>query len=125
VSWRGPCSTTHYWQTGPRSALVEAVELLTQALNQIAALPATPPLRREQITLQVALIHPLMHVEGYTAPETTAAAKRARLLIEQAEALGEPPDDPLLVFSVPYSFVDTVGRNFQEKAWALSAATLN
>jgi predicted ATPase len=28
----------------------------------------------------------------------------ARLLIEQAEALGEPPDDPLLLFSVLYSF---------------------
>jgi predicted ATPase len=87
-----------------RSALVEAVELLTHALSQIAALPATPALRREQITLQVALIHPLMHVKGYTAPETTAAAKQARLLIEQAEALGEPPDDPLLSFSVLYSF---------------------
>ena len=87
-----------------RSALVEAVELLTQALNQIAALPSTPALRREQITLQVALVHPLMHVKGYTAPETTAAAERARLLIETAEALGEPPDDPLLLFSVLYSF---------------------
>jgi hypothetical protein len=28
----------------------------------------------------------------------------ARLLIEQAEALGETPDDPLLLFSVLYSF---------------------
>jgi predicted ATPase len=87
-----------------RSALVEAVELLTQALNQIAVLPSTPALRREQITLQVALVHPLMHVKGYTAPETTAAAERARLLIETAEALGEPPEDRLLLFSVLYSF---------------------
>ena len=31
-----------------------------------------------------------------------AAAERARLLIEQAEALGEPPEDPLLLFSVLY-----------------------
>jgi predicted ATPase len=31
-------------------------------------------------------------------------AERARLLIEQAEALGEPPEDPLLLFSVLYSF---------------------
>jgi len=38
--------------------------------------------------------------KGYAAPETKAAAQRARLLIEQAEALGEPPDDPLLLFSV-------------------------
>jgi hypothetical protein len=30
-----------------------------------------------------------MHVKGYAAPETKAAAERARLLIEQAEALGE------------------------------------
>ena len=47
-----------------RSALVEAVEQLTRALDQIATLPATPALRREQIKLQVALITPLMHVKG-------------------------------------------------------------
>ena len=45
-----------------------------------------------------------MHVKGYAAPETKAAAERARLLIEQAEALGEPPEDPLLLFSVLYGF---------------------
>ena len=71
-----------------RSALVEAVEQLTRALAQIATLPATPALRREQIKLQVALVNPLMHVKGYAAPETKAAAEQARLLIEQAEALG-------------------------------------
>ena len=87
-----------------RSALVEAVAQLTRALGQIAALPATPALRREQIKLQVALITPLMHVKGYAAPETKAAAQRARLLIEQAEALGEPPEDPLLLFSVLFGF---------------------
>jgi hypothetical protein len=41
-----------------------------------------------------------MHVEGYSAPETKAAVERARLLIEQAEALGEPLEDPQLLFSV-------------------------
>ena len=87
-----------------RSALVEAAEQLTRALDQIAALPATPALRREQIKLQVALITPLIHVKGYAAPETKAAVERARLLIEQAEALGEPPEDPLLLFSVLYGF---------------------
>jgi hypothetical protein len=30
--------------------------------------------------------------------------ERARLLIEQAEALGEPLDDPLLLFSVLFGF---------------------
>ena len=87
-----------------RSALVEAAEQLTRALDQIAALPATAALRREQINLQVALITPLMHTKGYGAPETKAAAEHARLLIEQAQALGEPPEDPLLLFLVLYSF---------------------
>jgi len=87
-----------------RSALIEGVEQLRRALGQIAALPATPALRREQIKLQVALINPITHLKGYAAPETKAAAERARLLIEQAEALGEPPEDPLLLFSVLYGF---------------------
>jgi class 3 adenylate cyclase/predicted ATPase len=83
-----------------RSALVEAAEQLTRALGQIGTLPATPALRREQIKLQVALINALMHTKGYAAPETKAAAERAHLLIEKAGALGEPPDDPLMLFSV-------------------------
>ena len=62
----------------------------------------TPSLRREQIKLQVALITPLLHVKGYASPETKAAAEHALALIEQAEALGEPTEDPLLLFSVLY-----------------------
>ena len=45
----------------------------------------------------------MFHLKGHAAPETKTAAARARLLIEQAEALGEPPEDPLLLFSVLYS----------------------
>ena len=81
-----------------RSALLEAIEQLTRALDQIATLPGTPALRREQITLQIALLNPLQYVKGYGALEAKAAVERARLLIEQAEALGEPPEDPLLLF---------------------------
>jgi len=87
-----------------RSALVEAAEQLGRALAQMATLPSTPALRRDEIKLQVALITPLIHVKGYAAPETKAAAERARSFIERAEALGEPPEDPLLLFSVLYSF---------------------
>ena len=87
-----------------RSALVEAIEQLTRALVQIATLPATPTLRREEIKLQVALITPLLHVKGYAVPETNAAIERARSLIERAEAHGEPPEDALLLFSVLYGF---------------------
>src|SRR6202008_1399914 len=87
-----------------RSALVKAVEQFTRALGQIATLPSTPALRREEIKLQVARLRPLQNVKGQAAPETNAAAERASLLIEQAEALGEPPEDPLLLFSVLFGF---------------------
>jgi len=82
-----------------RSALVEAAEQLSQALAQIATLPRTSDLRREQIILQVALLNTLMHVKGYGASETKAAVAQVRALIEQAEQLGEPPDDPSLLLS--------------------------
>jgi predicted ATPase len=85
-----------------RSALVEAIEQLTRALAQIATLPTTPALRREEINLQVALITPLIHVKGHAAAETKAAAERAHQLIEHAEARGESPEDPLLLFRVLY-----------------------
>ena len=79
-------------------------EQLKRALDLIATLPSTPELRREEIKLQVELITPLLHVRDYAAPETRAAVERAHLLIEQSDALGEPPDDPLLLFSVLYGF---------------------
>jgi predicted ATPase/class 3 adenylate cyclase len=85
-----------------RSALVEAIEQFNRALDLIATLPSTPALRREAIKLQVALITPLLSVKGFGAPDTKVAAERARLLIEQAEALGEPPEDPLLSCAVLY-----------------------
>src|SRR6266478_10738 len=54
-------------------------------------------------------------------PQPPAAAERARLLIEQAEALGEPPEDPLLLFSVLYglwgvSYVAFNGNMMREHA---------
>jgi class 3 adenylate cyclase len=87
-----------------RSALVEAAEQFARALQQMEALPATSSLRREQIKLQVALVTTLFHVKGHPAPETKAAAEKARLLIEQAERLGEPLEDPLMLFSVLFGF---------------------
>jgi class 3 adenylate cyclase/predicted ATPase len=104
-----------------RSALVEAEAQLTRALDQIATLPGTPALRREEIRLQVALITPLLYVKGYAAPETKAAAERARLLIEQAEGMGEALEDPLLLFSTLYflwvpNFVAFKGDVIRERA---------
>jgi predicted ATPase/class 3 adenylate cyclase len=87
-----------------RSALVEAVEQFTRALDQISTLPSTPVVRREAIKLQVALLNSLFHVKGYGAPETKAAAERARMLIEETGSRGEVSEDPLLLLSVLYSF---------------------
>ena len=100
IEWSGKAGQ----QSLQRSALVEAAAQFTRALDQIATLPSTSALRREHIKLQVAVVTPLIHVKGYAAPETKAAVERARLLIEQAELLGEAPEDPLLLFSVLYGF---------------------
>ncbi|VIO76021.1 Adenylate cyclase 1 [Bradyrhizobium ivorense] len=89
-------------QSLARSALIEAAAQLTRALNQITGLPTTTALRREQIKFQVALANVMMHTKGYAAPETKAAVDQARVYIDRAEALGEPPEDPLLLFSVLY-----------------------
>jgi predicted ATPase len=99
-----------------RSALIEAAAQLSRALDQIATLPSTTGLRREQIELQVALINPLMHVKGYGAPETKAAAERARFLIEEAKSRGESPEDPQLLFSVLHGFAMVNLVTFNGKA---------
>ena len=83
---------------------MEAIGQITRALDQVATLPATLALRREQIKLQVALISPLIHVRGYAAPETKVATEKAKFLIEEAEKLGEHVEDPLLLFTVLYGF---------------------
>ena len=91
-------------QSLERSALVEAIAAIQPRACADRDLARTPALRREQIKLQVALITPLLHVKGFAAPETKAAVERARRLIEQAQAMGEAPEDPLLLFSVLYGF---------------------
>ena len=91
-------------QSLARSALVEAAAQLTRAIDQIAALPSTASLRHEQIKLQIGLTTALMHTQGHAALQTKTSLAKARSLIEQAEATGEPPEDPLLLLSVLYGF---------------------
>jgi tetratricopeptide (TPR) repeat protein len=95
----------HFWgkagqRSLERSSLVEAIEQLSNALAKITTLPTSRALRHEEIKLQVALITPLLNVKGFSAGETKTATERACLLIEHAESLGEPLEDPLLLFSV-------------------------
>ena len=89
------------------------------------AMHATPALRREEIKLQIALINPLIHIKGYGAPETKAVVERARFLMEQAEALGEPAEDPLLLFSVLYgNWVASAHSSNADAARGLAAQIL-
>ena len=99
-----------------RSALAEAVALFTRGLDQIALIPATPALRREQIKLQVGLANALYHAKGVAAAETKSAFNQAQLMIEQAESLGEHIEDPLLLYSVLYGFFIAKFINFDGDA---------
>ena len=103
-----------------RSALIEAAEKFARALSLMAILPGTTALRSEQIKLQVALITPLMQVKGHAAPETVAAAERARLLIAEAEALGS-----LWKTHCSYSLSSTgSGLRLMQRSRATSCASL-
>ena len=99
-----------------RSALIEAVAQFTRALDQIASLPGTPALRRDQIMVQVGLANALYHTKGVAAVETRAAFDQARVMIEQAEGLGEHIEDPLLLYSVLYGFFIPKFMNFDGDA---------
>jgi predicted ATPase len=99
-----------------KSAALEAAAQLSRARDQISTLPTKPALRREEIEVQVALITAIRNSKGHAAPEAKAAAERARLLIETVVALGEPPDDPLLLFSVLFGFFVECTTAFNAKA---------
>ena len=100
-------------QSLERSALVEAITQFNRALEQLDTLAATPARRAERIELQVTVIAPLLWVKGHSSHEAKAATERARVLIEEAEALGEPPENPLLLYLVLYG------------TWAANAAAIN
>jgi class 3 adenylate cyclase/tetratricopeptide (TPR) repeat protein len=87
-----------------RSAIKEAAAQLARALSLLEAMPISPTLRQEQIKIQIAFANALMHTKGYAAPETRAALTQARMLVEHAEAIGEPPEDRLLLLSVLHGF---------------------
>ena len=86
-----------------RSALVEAAAQLRRALDQIATLPATPALRREEIKLQVAPHNATPPSQRLWSAGNQGGCDGARI-DRTGEALGEPPEDPLLLFSVLYGF---------------------
>jgi predicted ATPase len=98
------------------SALVEAAEQLTHALNEIATLPASPSLRRDQIKLQVAFVVALMQTKGHAAPDTKASLDQARFKPKSSENLRETRCCDL------WSCALMVARQQQAKSWELRAS---
>ena len=87
-----------------RSALVEAVEQFTRALtNRSLARHAGASPRADQAPGRADnTAHP--HQRIRVRRKRRPLRSKHICLIEQAEAFGEPPEDPLLLFSVLYGF---------------------
>jgi predicted ATPase/class 3 adenylate cyclase len=69
-----------------RSANLEAIRHLTRGLEALRTLPESTERDRRELAFQIALGTPLIAVHGYSAPQTGAAYRRARVLCER---LGE------------------------------------
>ena len=67
------------------SAHVEAISHLTQALELLQRLPATPERNQQELTLHLALGASLMATKGYTAPEVEQTYAHARQLCQHLE----------------------------------------
>ena len=89
-------------RSAQRSALVEAEEQLKRALDMIATLPSTPALRREEIKASGRAHYSASPRQRLRSARNQSRRRCARRLMERAEELGEPPEDPLLLFSVLY-----------------------
>ena len=80
-----------YWlQAGERdigrSANLEAIRHLNRGLDALRTLPESAERDRSELAFQIAIGGPLIAAHGYSAPQTGAAYKRARVLCER---LGE------------------------------------
>ncbi|MFO1069269.1 MAG: adenylate/guanylate cyclase domain-containing protein [Geminicoccaceae bacterium] len=99
-----PCWQRAGEQAALRSAHVEAIAHLNQALEVLTRLPASRQRSHDQVVLLTALAGPLIATKGYGAPETVAVFERARPLAEEV-------GDPALLFPVLYGrWVNTIIR---------------
>lgn len=80
-----PGPALEHWQAAAgrairRSASVEAIHSIDQALAQVAQLPPDEARDRRELDLQVMKLGPLIAVKGYASPELDAASGRALAL---------------------------------------------
>ena len=88
-----PAQALPYWQragqrASERSAYVEAIAHLTQALVVLKTLPDTPERTQQELDLQITLGPALSATKSWAAPEAGRAYARARELCQQ---IGETP----------------------------------
>ncbi len=86
----------------PGVAEAQALLAARAETNEVKAAIAQ---RERRLHLQLSYGQAMMLVKGYAASETKAAFQKARTFVEQAEALGEPLEDPLALFSVLYEIL--------------------
>jgi predicted ATPase len=72
-----------------RSAFAEAQAQLQQGLEWIKKLPESPERDARELELASTLAQVLLVTRGFTAPETRAAAERARDLAEKSGNLAQ------------------------------------
>ena len=87
-----------------RSAIIESEAMYRRALGLVAGLPSTAELRKDEIEFQIALMHAIINLKGYEAPEAYEAAEKAQSLLERAESLGDPLAKPRALLSIYYGF---------------------
>jgi serine/threonine protein kinase/tetratricopeptide (TPR) repeat protein len=84
-----------------RSANLEAVSHIQQALKQLRALPDAPQRIQQELQLLIALGIPLSQVQGYRSPEVKRTYTRARELFQR---VGEALPSLELSYWGPYAY---------------------
>ena len=80
----------HWYEAGcrsaQRSANIETIGHLCQALGLIEKLPESPKRNQQELMIQIALGPPLIATKGYAAPEVREVYARAQELCQQEDA---------------------------------------
>ena len=102
------------------SALVEAIEQFTRAMDKDReSCPPRQHCAAKKSGFRWRLSHPSSMSKATPPPKPKRQRNEGLRLIEQAQAIGDPPEDPLLLFSALYG---VGGYNTCAVQWRLRAA---
>jgi class 3 adenylate cyclase/predicted ATPase len=122
----------HYLEQAGRNAIrrhahQEAIGHLTNALDLLRVLPETPERTRQELTLRLTLVGPLLTVKGYTSPEVEKTYTQARELCRQLGDLPHPFSSVLFGLSIFHQLRGElhVGRELAEQLLTLAQSGPN